>query len=55
VVDGLAVHAIVTSGLNEYVYRMIRIRGANAPELFSGAVEDRERGKGAVTQWGCVA
>jgi endonuclease YncB( thermonuclease family) len=32
-------------GLDEYAYRMIRLRGANAPELFSGPAEVRELGK----------
>jgi micrococcal nuclease len=47
VVDGDTVHVIVSLGLDEYGYRMIRIRGANAPELFSGPPEERERGKAA--------
>lgn len=47
VVDGDTVHVIVSLGLDEYAYRMIRIRGANAPELFSGPPEERERGKAA--------
>jgi micrococcal nuclease len=47
VVDGDTVHVIVSLGLDEYAYRMIRLRGANAPELFSGPPEERERGKAA--------
>ncbi len=45
VVDGVAVHVVVSLGLDEYAYRMIRLRSVNTPELFSGTVEDRERGK----------
>ena len=45
VVDGDTVHVIVSLGLDEYAYRMIRIRGENAPELFSGPAEERDRGK----------
>jgi micrococcal nuclease len=47
VVDGDTVHAIVSLGLDEYAYRMIRLRGVNAPELFSGPPEERERGAAA--------
>jgi len=47
VVDGDTVHVVVSLGLDEYGYRMIRIRGAFAPELFSGPPEERERGKAA--------
>ena len=36
VVDGDTVHVIASLGLDEYAYRMIRIKGAFAPELFSG-------------------
>jgi hypothetical protein len=31
VADGDTVHVIVSLGLDEYAYRMMRIRGANAP------------------------
>lgn len=47
VVDGDTVHVLASLGLDEYAYRMIRIKGANAPELFSGPPEERERGKAA--------
>lgn len=47
VVDGDTVHVGVSLGLDEYAYRMIRIKGAFAPELFSGPPEERERGKAA--------
>src|SRR5918998_5853061 len=47
VVDGDTVHVVASPGLDEYAYRMIRIRGAFAPELFSGPPEERERGKAA--------
>ena len=40
VVDGDTVHVIVSLGLDEYAYRMIRLRGVNAPEK-------RERGAAA--------
>ena len=45
VVDGDTVYVLASLGLDEYAYRMIRIRGANAPELFSGPPEERELGK----------
>lgn len=47
VVDGDTVHVIASLGMDEYAYRMIRIQGAFAPELFSGPPEQRERGKAA--------
>jgi endonuclease YncB( thermonuclease family) len=47
VVDGDTVHASVSLGLDEYAYRMIRLWGVNAPELFSGPPEERERGAAA--------
>jgi micrococcal nuclease len=47
VVDGDTVHVMVSLGLDEYAYRMIRIKSAFAPELFSGPPEERERGKAA--------
>lgn len=47
VVDGDTVHVGVSLGLDEYAYRMIRIKDAFAPELFSGSPEERERGKAA--------
>ena len=47
VVDGDTVHVRVSLGVDEYAYRMIRIRGVNAPEVFSGPSEGRERGKAA--------
>jgi micrococcal nuclease len=47
VVDGDTVHVMVSLGLDEYAYRMIRIKDAFAPELFSGPPEERERGKAA--------
>lgn len=47
VVDGDTVHVMVSLGVDEYAYRMIRIRGVNAPEVFSGPPEERERGKAA--------
>lgn len=47
VVDGDTVHVIVSLGFDEYAYRMIRLRGVNAPELFSGPPEERELGKAA--------
>lgn len=47
VVDGDTVHVGVSLGLDEYAYRMIRIKDAFAPELFSGPPEERERGKAA--------
>jgi micrococcal nuclease len=47
VVDGDTVHVVVSLGLDEYAYRMIRLQGADAPELFSGPPEERERGKAA--------
>ena len=45
VVDGDTVYVLASLGLDEYAYRMIRLRGANAPELFSGPPEERELGK----------
>lgn len=47
VVDGDTVHVMVSLGMDEYAYRMIRIKGAFAPELFSGPPDDKERGKAA--------
>ncbi|HSL00259.1 MAG TPA: thermonuclease family protein [Rubrobacteraceae bacterium] len=47
VVDGDTVHVVVSLGLDEYAYRMIRLQGADAPELFSGPPQERERGKAA--------
>ncbi len=47
VVDGDTVHVMVSLGVDEYAYRMIRIRGVNAPEVFSGPPEEREWGKAA--------
>jgi micrococcal nuclease len=47
VVDGDTVHVMVSLGVDEYAYRMIRIRGVNAPEVFSGPPEERELGKAA--------
>lgn len=47
VVDGDTVHVVVSLGLDEYAYRMIRLQGVDAPELFSGPPEERERGKAA--------
>jgi hypothetical protein len=41
VVDGDTVHVMLSLGLDEYAYRMIRIKGAFAPELFSGPPEER--------------
>ena len=47
VVDGDTVYVLASLGLDEYAYRMIRLRGANAPELFSSPSEERELGKAA--------
>jgi micrococcal nuclease len=47
VVDGDTVHVLLSLGVDEYAYRMIRIRGVNAPEVFSGPPKERERGKAA--------
>jgi endonuclease YncB( thermonuclease family) len=47
VVDGDTVHVGVSLGLDEYAYRMIRTKNAFAPELFSGPLEERERGNAA--------
>lgn len=47
VVDGDTIHVLLSLGLDEYAYRMIRIADINAPELFSGPPEERERGKAA--------
>ena len=47
VVDDDTVYVLAPLGLDEYVYRMNRLRGANAPELFSGPPEERELGKAA--------
>jgi micrococcal nuclease len=47
VVDGDTVYVLASLGLDEYAYRMVRIRDANAPELFSGPNEERELGKAA--------
>lgn len=47
VVDGDTVHVVVSPGLDEYAYRMIRLQGSDAPELFSGPPEERERGRAA--------
>ncbi len=47
VVDGDTVHVLLSLGLDEYAYRMIRIADINAPELFSGPKTERERGKAA--------
>jgi hypothetical protein len=35
-VDGDTVHVVASLGLDGYAYRMIRIKGAFVPELFSG-------------------
>lgn len=45
VVDGVPVHVVASLGLDEYAYEMIPIKGAFAPELFSGPPQERERGK----------
>jgi len=47
VVDGDTVHVGASLGFDEYAYRMIRLKDAYAPELFSGPPEERERGKAA--------
>jgi micrococcal nuclease len=47
VVDGDTVHVLLSLGLDEYTYRMVRIADINAPEVFSGPKEERERGKAA--------
>jgi micrococcal nuclease len=47
VVDGDTVHVLLSLGLDEYAYRMVRIADINAPEVFSGPKEERERGKAA--------
>lgn len=47
VVDGDTVQVVVSLGFDEYAYRMIRIKDAFAPELFSGPPEERARGKAA--------
>lgn len=47
VVDGDTIHVLLSLGLDEYAYRMVRLQNINAPELFSGAKEERERGKAA--------
>ncbi len=47
VVDGDTVHVLLSLGLDEYAYRMIRLRDINAPELFTGPKGERERGKAA--------
>ena len=47
VVDGDTVHVIMSLGVDEYAYRMIRLKDVNAPELFSGPPEERVRGKAA--------
>ena len=46
-VDGDTVHVMVSLGVGEYAYRIIRIRGVNAPEVFSGPLEERGMGKAA--------
>jgi hypothetical protein len=46
-VDGDTVHVMVSLGVDEYAYRMVRIRDVNAPEVFSDPPEERERGKAA--------
>ncbi len=46
-VDGDTVHVMVSLGLDEYAYRMVRLKDVNAPELFSGPPEERVRGKAA--------
>ena len=43
VVDGDTVHVVISLGLDEYGYRMIRIKAAFAPELFSGSSEEGAR------------
>ncbi|HEX6711528.1 MAG TPA: thermonuclease family protein [Rubrobacter sp.] len=45
VVDGDTVYVLASVGLDEYAFKMIRIRGVNAPEMFSGPSEERELGK----------
>jgi len=40
IVDGDTVHVMVSLGMDEYAYRMIRIKDAFAPELFSGPPEE---------------
>ncbi|MBA2375216.1 MAG: thermonuclease family protein [Rubrobacter sp.] len=45
VVDGDTVHVLLSLGLDEYAYRMVRIADINVPEVFSGPKEERERGK----------
>ena len=45
--DGVPVHVVASLGLDEYAYRMIRIKDAFALELFSGPPQERECGKAA--------
>ncbi len=46
VMDGDTVYVMVSLGVDEYAYRMIRIRGVKAPEVFRAR---RRRGSGART------
>jgi endonuclease YncB( thermonuclease family) len=47
VVDGDTVYMLISPGFNVYTYESIRIMGIDAPELYRGTEEERERGKAA--------
>ncbi len=47
VVDGDTLYILLDISFNTYAYHSIRLLGVNAPELFSGPPEERERGAAA--------
>lgn len=47
VTDGDTVDLMVDVGFNDYKYITVRIYGINAPEIFSGTAEERQRGQAA--------
>lgn len=44
IVDGDTLYVEVSVGFDTYLYRSIRLAGVDAPEIFSGTLEERERG-----------
>ena len=47
VTDGDTLDVIVDTAFNSYRYLTIRVMGIDAPEMFGGSVEERERGRAA--------
>ena len=46
-VDGDTLYVLADAGWNEYPYRVLRLAGVDAPELYSGPPEIRARGQAA--------